>query len=132
MSRRPLALLALAVALSGAPPSAAQEAAPPLTPQSVEVSAPEEPIRVRAEDAARLIEQNRAQAAAEPATPAPASTSRTIALEPPAVVNGSRQFIFTDVTDRNETPRTPLPLAERRANVEAYRQSLARPRGRGR
>jgi hypothetical protein len=127
--RRILALVALAGVFLRAHPTEAQEAAPAVAPQSVDLTAPEEPIRMRAGDAARLSARHAAPAA-EPATPATGGVSRTVTLDPPAVVNGSRRFLFHDATDRSAAERTPLSLAERRANVEAYRQSLAPARRR--
>jgi hypothetical protein len=131
MMRRVLAIAALALALLADRRTAAQEAAPPVAPQALEVTAPEEPIRMRAEDAARLTARRAAREAA-PATPASRGVSRTVTLDPPAVVNASPRFLFHDATDRSAAERTPLSLAERRANVEAYRQSLAPARRRAR
>jgi hypothetical protein len=130
-------------------PVSAQEMAPPVSvePQHLEASAPPAPAQMRAEDAALLLQQLRGAAeapapqVAPQAPPAPAivpqvppaahgsgGVSRTISVEPPEVVNHSAQFLFHDVTDRAATvPK--LPLAERRAAVEAYRQSRVTQRG---
>ena len=131
MTHRVLVLLALVSVVAGGRSTGAQEAAPPLAPQSFEVDAPEEPIRMRAGDAARLSARHAAPAA-EPAASAPRGVSRTVTLDPPAVVNGTPRFLFHDATDRSAADRAPLSLAERRANVEAYRQSLAPTRRRAR
>jgi hypothetical protein len=69
-------------------------------------------------------------------TPAPVPRARpsgpvrrTVTLTPPETENTSSEFRFRDATDRTETaPRAPLPLSQRQAAVEAYRQSLAQTR----
>jgi hypothetical protein len=125
-------LLAAAALLGGlvAGHAHAQQASPPVVtaPQTFDVGAPEEPIRMLTEDAVRFL--GRRSDAGEPSPQPPSSgESHTVLLDPPAVVNGTSHFLFRDVTARpTASERTPLPLSERRAAVEAYRQSLAKPR----
>ena len=109
----------------------AQEVAPPVetTPERVELSTPGEPIRMLTEDARRLVERLQQGASVPAPEPSSSGVSRTITLEPPAVVNGSAKFVFQDATPRAEEARVTIPFAERREAVEAYRRSLVRARG---
>ena len=119
---RILVLVAVALAAAGRAP--AQQSAPAI-PERVVVTAPEAPLRMLPDDARRFLGALRAATPAPRALPAPPATgvSRTITLEPPAVANRSSEFLFRDVTERT-VPET-RSLAERRATVEAYRQSIA-------
>lgn len=140
MTRRSWLVVGLSSALGLAlsTQARAQDVAPPIAvePQRVEVSTPEAPAQMRAEDAQRLREglglppvppAPRATQARQPQSVARpvGGTSRTILVESPSVVNRSPQFQFRDVTTRGATAPS-LSLAERRATVETYRQSLKR------
>ena len=119
--------LLLAVAL--ATWSRAQEAPPGAgVPARLRAFMPEAPAVLLEEDARRVLE--RAEPPATPAAPR-ASTpargmSRTITLDPPPVVNRSSQFLFRDLTERSATGGRVRSMEERRATVEALRQSLGR------
>jgi len=95
-------------------------------PSSMEVGAPEAPVRMRAEDAQHLRSSIATAPPVTPTTPVETGVTRTIELDPPPVVNRSSQFLFRDVTTR--PPHDVLSLDLRRAAVEAYRQSRAAPR----
>ena len=121
-----------------APPD--QEVAPPIAvePHHIEISAPEAPMQMRAEDALHLLRElgipttaTAPQAAPAPPVAAPPSTgvSRAIHVEPAEVVNHSPQFKFKDVTERAESQSPTLSMTERHAAVEAYRQSLVKAGG---
>jgi hypothetical protein len=132
-----------AIWLGSAGPVLAQDVAPPVpvAPQRLEVSTPAAPVRMRAENAQRLVEQLHgvtvaptAGATAQPerrGAPPGGGVSRTIAVKPPEMTNTSTHFQFRDVTERSEPHAAQFSLVQRRAAVEAYRQSLARPQGAG-
>lgn len=133
--------ISLALCLIFGATAHAQQLAPPIAsePQSIEVSTPEAPAQLRAEDAQRLLEQlGIAPQTAVPAAPLPASgadaphsagVSRTISVHSSPVVNTSPYFQFHDVTERADTVTPERSMAERQAAAEAYRQSLVRNRG---
>lgn len=63
-----------------------------------------------------------------PPFPTPPSTKpQIISVEPGTPTNATKQFQYRDVTERPEARTRQKSMAERRAAVEAYRQSL--PRG---
>jgi len=120
---------------------AVQDVAPPIgvEPVNLELSIPLAPMQMRAEDAQRLFEQLGVPDTAPapvvaPAAAAPSSggVSRTISVEAPQIVNRSSQFMFKDVTEREEPASPTLAPAQRHAAVEAYRQSLAKDKVAGR
>jgi hypothetical protein len=117
-------LVLVAVALAAAGRALAQQSAPAI-PERIVVTPPEAPLRMLPDDARRFLGALRAAAPAPPALPPPPATgvSRTITVEPRAVANRSSEFLFRDVTERT-VPAT-RSLAERRAAVEVYRQSIA-------
>ena len=147
MSRyRLLVVVAAAFGVSAAEPAASQQIAPPVQdvappvgvePVNLDLSTPAAPMQMRAEDAQRLLEQlgvpvtAAGHAPAPPAMPAGNGVSRTIPVEAPAVVNKSSQFVFRDVTEREEPAAPKLSAEQRHAAVEAYRQSLAKGKGAG-
>lgn len=149
--RRLLAAGAVAVSAAVIAPAGAQQTAPPADsapappvvaePHRLEASAPAVTTRMLAEDALLYLEQlgigvtppttsPPAPAAAAPVAPAPAGengVSRTITAEAAPAVNGTFRFVFRDVTARTDDAGAALvPMAERRAAVEAYRQGLAK------
>ncbi len=116
----------VACSVSVPAPARAQQPALPVAPvpQHLEAIVPDAPVRMRADDAARLRPAPPARAAAAAPAVRSGGASRTIQLESPPVVNGSSQFQFRDQTERPD--RMTLPLPVRRAAVETYRQSLAK------
>lgn len=122
----------------------------PVQPQRLESATPPAPTRIRTEDRQLLRDLIRRQGKGS-APPAPRihtttttssggrkdhaagkGVSRIIRLDTPEVVNRSSTFRFRDVTQRSQPPTRQLSLPQRRAAVEAYRRSLARPnKGRG-
>jgi hypothetical protein len=94
----------------------------PSAPAAIETAPPDAPIVLRQEDAEALLRsvQRRPQ---EPPPPAPGVTREfTADVAPKPVVNPTSRFVFEDATER---PALPVkPLAERKAAVEALRQSL--------
>ena len=121
--------LVLAVALLIAPAVArGQDVAPSLPPagptDTPDAPPPAPPIAVRVDRAPNPAPQ----AAAVPVVlPPPGGTSVEIPLPPKARENASQHFVFQDVTERTQSP--VKTLAERRAAVEALRQSLRHRRG---
>jgi hypothetical protein len=124
---RRLAALLLAVALATASPA---QDAPPGTgvPARLRAFIREAPTVLLEEDARRLGERAVPPVPpAAPKAPAPAGgVSRTITLDPPPVVNRSTRFQFRDVTERAASDGRVRSMEERRATVEALRQSLGR------
>jgi hypothetical protein len=104
----------------------------PTVPQQMEVSAAPVPIEMMVEDAERLIQQMKNNSApvqpqqAEPAVAVPSaySSSSSIKLEIPEVVNKTPNFRFRDITARSGTDRAVRTMSERISAVEAYRQSV--------
>ena len=127
MSRRHVIVLAAMLALA-ATSVRAQEVGPamPSTPEAIEVAAPPAPITLRQGDAAAFLRDvpPRSEAPARPS----AGTREFTADEPARpVVNQSSHFVFVDDTDRRAAHvKSPT---ERRAAVEAVRQSVRRPEG---
>lgn len=131
--------IVLAAALVGPAFLRAEDAAPPvpLQPEQVQLSMPAAaPMDMRAEDADRLIQQMKAMPAGiVPGSPKAGSgtaaqpaggVSRTIKVPVPEVVNRSTSFQFQDATERSKPEPAVRSMSERRAAVEAFRQSLAR------
>ncbi|MCK6556341.1 hypothetical protein L6Q96_17435 [Candidatus Binatia bacterium] len=138
---------ALGLAMVG--PAGAQLTAPPADlvpeppvasePHRIESSSPVATSRLLSEDAHRYLQQlgiataptTTAPTAPDPAPPPPpppadaGGISRTIEAETAPAVNASPLFRFRDVTERDGAGSAIVPRAERRAAVEAYRQSLA-------
>lgn len=129
-------LIAGAVVLCGQAVTLAEDAAPPVQvlPQQIEVSSAVTPMDMRAEDADVLMEQIKTGSGQyAPAAPEAqqaqvlspsAGESRTIMVKPPEVVNSSPYFQFRDATERSKPDSSMPSMSERRATVDAYRQSL--------
>jgi hypothetical protein len=120
-----------AVAIGLAARAWAQEAsAPPLAPRQVEVTTPSVPVQMLAPDARRLLERlgSAPVATLPPARPS-GGGSRTITLPHTPVANPTGEFLFRDVTDRTEKVAVVIPPEQRRAAVEAFRQSLVKRKG---
>jgi len=122
--------LLLAVALLIAPAVArGQDVAPSLPPagptDTPEAPPSAPPIAVRIDRAPNAAPQ--AAAVPEVAPPPPGGTSVEIPLPAKPRENISQHFVFQDVTERTQPP--VKTLTERRAAVEALRQSLRHRRG---
>ncbi|PIX83364.1 MAG: hypothetical protein COZ33_05835 [Nitrospirae bacterium CG_4_10_14_3_um_filter_70_108] len=109
----------------------------PVAPQRVEMTTPAAPVQMRAADAEALVHglhiAPAAPAAAAPAAAEPQAAggvTRTIHVAAPQVVNRSPYFQFRAVTQEGEGVTPERSMAERRASVEAYRQSLHKKPGR--
>jgi len=135
--------------LSGSHVARSQEATPVTgpPPQGVVVSEPSASVRMMTDDATRTMEWLREQhrlstlirfpsigridlltLKADPESDG-AGVSRTIRVGSAPVVNPTPLFLFSDVTARSAQPAAPrrqIPLKQRVATVEAYRQSLTR------
>jgi hypothetical protein len=128
-----VSLIAGAVVLCGQAVTLAEDAAPPVQvlPQQIEVSSAVTPMDMRAEDADVLMEQIKTGSGqyapeaqqAQVLSPS-AGESRTIMVKPPEVVNSSPYFQFRDATERSKPDSSMRSMSERRATVDAYRQSL--------
>lgn len=137
MRRQVLWWVAALLALGPLPWAMAEEAAPPvpIAPQRMEIITPPVPFTMRAADAEALV-RGLAIAPATPAVAAPAAVqaaagvTRTIHVAAPEVVNRSPYFQFRAVTQDAAVVAPERSLAERRAAVERYRQSLRRGAGR--
>lgn len=128
MRRRRVVVIALAVALS-ATSVHTEELGPamPSTPAGIEAAPPPAPIVVRQKDAAAILRN----APPRPEAPPPVTDGTRVftADEPPRpVVNPTPRFVFDDQTDRPPVAVKSLP--ERKAAVEAVRQSVRGPGGR--
>jgi hypothetical protein len=122
-----IGVLAIGLAASA---RAQQQAAPPVAPWQVELTPPSVPVQMLAPDARRLIERlGTAPAAVTPAPRASGGGSRTITLPHTPVENPTPEFLFQDVTDRTEKVAVEIPPEQRRAAVEAFRQSLVKRKG---
>ncbi len=133
-----VSLIAGAVVLCGQAVTLAEDAAPPVqaVPQRLETPQANAPMDVRAEDAASLIEQIKANSSmpelsapnvqSGPASSQSSGSSYTIMLKPPEVVNTSPLFQFRDVTNRALSGSAVLPINKRSSAVETYRQSIIR------
>ncbi len=140
MKNKIIALISITIFLSSYIFTMAQDAAPPIPaePQRLETPQSNAPMDVRAEDAAALIEQIKANSGmpessapnvqSGPASSPSSGSSYTIMLKPPEVVNTSPLFQFRDVTNRALSGSTVLPINKRSSAVEAYRQSIIKKR----
>lgn len=117
-----VALAAAAIVLVTWRTGGAEDATPRL-----EVSTPRAPIRSLAGAASPALTEPR-RSTPSAAAARPGGVGRTIRVTQPPRANASRQFVFRDRTER-AAPAAPLPLAQRRAAVEAYRQSLVVAKG---
>jgi hypothetical protein len=128
MMRRLTLLVVVALPLIAGRARPADEIGPamPSTPAAIEAVPQSVPFVVRQQDADRIL--GHAVPRSEAVRP-PASGGRTIeiTLDPAPVVNRTPQFVFVDQTDRLEPHVRSMP--ERRAAIEAMRQSLRRPEG---
>ena len=128
MSRRRIVVIAAAIVLCTTR-GHTEELGPsmPSTPAGIEAAPPSAPIVVRQEDAAAILRN----ALPRPEAPAPVNDGTRVftADEPPRpVVNPTPRFVFDDQTDR--PPLAVKSLPERKAAVEAVRQSVRGPGGR--
>jgi hypothetical protein len=124
-------VLGTLLALGVAAVAGGQETAPALGPRQIEVNRPPVPAQMLAPDARALARRlGSAQAAAVPPAPRPSGGGvRTITLPRPPVANPTPSFVFHDVTDRTPKPAVQVSPEQRRAAVEAFRQSLAKGKG---
>ena len=128
MMRRLTLLFVVALTLIAGRARPADEIGPamPSTPAAIEAVPPSVPFVVRQEDA-DVILGHAAPRSEAVRPPAPGDRTVTITLDPAPVVNETPLFVFVDQTDRPELHVRSMP--ERRAAVEALRQSLRRPEG---
>jgi hypothetical protein len=126
-----LGVLVTLVVLGVAAVAPAQETAPLVAPRQLEVTRPPVPAQMLAPDARALARRlGTAQPAAVPRAPRPSGGGvRTITVPRPRVANPTPSFVFRDVTDRTPKPAVQLSPEQRRAAVDAFRQSLAKRKG---
>jgi hypothetical protein len=107
----------------------AQELGPvmPSVPAAIESGTPAAPITVREQDADTILGTVAPHRETPPPTPGDGTREFTADEPPKPVLNQSSRFVFADETDRPTVPVKSLP--ERRAAVEAVRQSMQRPAG---